>query len=164
LYTALASLLIGTFGALYQVKIKRLLAYSAISHVGFLLISLSILNTDGLFAIIFYILVYILISINLFSIILILRKRTDYLKLKKINEFILIIKSNPLLAFVLCFVLFSIAGIPPLIGFYSKFYVFLAAIKNNLYLVAILSACISVIASMYYIRVIKLMFFKVYDY
>ena len=163
MYSALLSIIIGTLGALYQVKIKRLLAYSAISHVGFLLIGLVSFNSWSIFALFFYIIIYILISINIFTILLVLRKVDNNLKIKKINEFAILFKSHPLLAINFCLILFSIAGIPPLVGFYSKLYIFMSAIKSEIYLIAVIAALFSVIASMYYIRLIKLMFFKVFD-
>ena len=124
LYSALLSIIIGTFGALYQVKIKRLLAYSAISHVGFLLIGFSSFTNWSIFSLFFYLIVYILISINMFSILLVMRKIDNNLKIKKINELVILFKSNALLAINFCLILFSIAGIPPLAGFYSKLYIF----------------------------------------
>lgn len=163
-YCALLSIIVGTLGALYQIKIKRLLAYSAISHVGFLLIGLLSFDSWSIFALFFYIIVYIVISINIFTVLLVIRKMDNNLKLKKINEFAILFKSNPLLAINFCLILFSIAGIPPLVGFYSKLYIFVSAIKSELYLIAIIAAAFSVIASMYYIRLIKLMFFKNFDY
>ena len=162
--SSIISIIIGTLGALYQVKIKKLIAYSAISHVGFLLIGFSSLSSLSVFALFFYIIVYIFISLNIFSVLLSLRKIDNNLKLKKINEFIVLFKSNKLLSINFAIIMFSIAGIPPLIGFYSKFYIFLTAIKSNIYLVAIIAAIFSVIASMYYIRLIKLMFFRIYEY
>jgi NADH:ubiquinone oxidoreductase subunit 2 (subunit N) len=160
----LLSIIIGTLGALYQVKIKRLLAYSAISHVGFLLLGFFTFSNFSLFAMFFYILVYIIISLNLFAILLSLRKKDNNLKFKRINEFVVLFKSNKLLAINLSIILFSITGIPPLVGFYSKFYIFISAIKIGVYLVALIAAIFSVIAAMYYIRLIKLMFFKDFDY
>lgn len=164
LYSAIFSIIIGTLGALYQNKLKKLLAYSAISHVGFLLIGFSNLNNFSLFSLFFYISIYIIISLNIFALILGLRKNNSYLKFKKINEFVLLFKSNKLLAINFSLILFSIAGIPPLVGFYSKFYIFVSAIESKTYLVAIIAAIFSVIASMYYIRLIKLMFFKNFVY
>lgn len=164
IYGALLSIAVGTFGALYQVKIKKLLAYSAISHVGFLLISFSGFNNFSLFSTFFYLLVYIIISINIFTVLLSLRKNDNFLKIKKINELVVLFKSNYLLAINICIIMFSIAGIPPLLGFYSKFYVFVSAVKSEIYSVALIAVILSVIASMYYIRLIKLMFFKKFNY
>lgn len=164
LYAALLSICIGTLGALYQVKIKRLLAYSAISHVGFLLIGLVSFNSWSVFALFFYLIIYIIISVNIFTVALVLRKVDNNLKIKKINELAILFKSNPLLAINFCLILFSIAGIPPLAGFYSKLYIFISAIKSDIYIIALIAAVFSVIASMYYIRLIKLMFFKNFEY
>jgi NADH:ubiquinone oxidoreductase subunit 2 (subunit N) len=95
---------------------------------------------------------------------LVLRKIDNNLKIKKINELVILFKSNPLLAINFCLILFSIAGIPPLVGFYSKFYIFISGIKSEYYFIVLIAAIFSVIASMYYIRLIKLMFFKNFDY
>ena len=164
LYAAILSIIIGTLGALYQSKLKRLLAYSAISHVGFLLLGFVSFTNWSIFSLFFYLIVYILISINLFTVLLVLRKVDNNLKIKKINELVILFKSNGLLAINLCLILFSIAGIPPLVGFYSKLYVFISAIKSEYYLAVLIAAVFSVIASMYYIRLIKLMFFKNFNY
>lgn len=160
IYTALLSIMIGSLAALYQVKLKKLLAYSAIAHVGFLLVSFSGFNTFSIFATFFYLLVYILISINIFTVLLSLRKYDNFLKIKKINELVLLFKSNSYMAINIAVIMFSIAGIPPLLGFYSKFYIFVSAIKSDLYSMSLFIVLLSVIASMYYIRLIKLMFFK----
>lgn len=164
IFSAMMSIIIGTLGALYQVKIKRMLAYSAISHVGFMLVGFSNLTAYNIFATIFYLIVYLIISLNIFAVLLSLRKLDTNTEFKKINEFILLFKSNKFLTANFCLILFSIGGIPPLVGFYSKYYVFISAIKSEIYLVAIIAAVSSVIASMYYIRLIKLMLFKKSDY
>jgi NADH-quinone oxidoreductase subunit N len=122
------------------------------------------INAYSFFSVFFYIVIYIIISINLFSVLLVLRKWDNNLKIKKINELVLLFKSNPILAINLSIILFSIAGIPPLAGFYSKLYVFIAAIKTEIYLLAILAAILSVAASLYYIRLIKLMFFRNFEH
>ena len=163
-YAAILSITIGTLGALYQTKLKRLLAYSAISHVGFLLLGFVSFNNWSIFSLFFYLIIYIIISINIFTVLLVLRKIDNNLKFKKINELVILFKSNPLLAINFCLILFSIAGIPPLVGFYSKLYIFISALKSEIYITAILAAILSVIASMYYIRLIKLMFFKNFEY
>jgi len=112
----------------------------------------------------FYLIIYIIISVNIFTVALVLRKVDNNLKIKKINELAILFKSNPLLAINFCLILFSIAGIPPLAGFYSKLYIFISAIKSEIYIIALIAAVFSVIASMYYIRLIKLMFFKNFEY
>jgi len=158
------SLIIGTFSALLQVKLKRILAYSGVTHVGFLLLGLSINTIEGFYSVFFYIVIYMLLSLTLFSIILSIYKWNTYLKIKHISEVILLFKGNSILSFLFGLTLFSIAGIPPLIGFYSKFYVFVAAIQVKYYFLVLVAALISVISTIYYIRLIKLMFFKNINY
>ncbi len=157
---AILSIIVGTLGGLFQVKIKRLIAYSAISHIGFMIIGLATASTLSVFALFFYILTYIIISINIFTFLLVVRKADNNLKIKKINELTLLFKSNPFLAWNFCFILFSIAGIPPLLGFYSKLYIFISALNYGYYIVAIIAAIFSVIACAYYIRLIRLLYFK----
>ena len=164
LYACILSIIIGSLGALYQVKIKRLLAYSAINHVGFLLLALLGFKNASLFSLFFYICIYIIISLNIFSTILVLRKYINNLKLKKISEYVIILKAYPLLSINFSLILFSIAGVPPLAGFYSKFYVFVSALRSQFYYITIIAALFSVLASLYYIRLIKLMLFKNFEY
>ena len=103
-YLSLLSIIIGTLGALYQVKVKKFLAYSAISHTGFLLIGYSSFNNFSLFATYVYILAYIVISLNIFTLVLSLRKYDNFLKFKKLNEFIVLFKSNPIIAINFCII------------------------------------------------------------
>jgi NADH-quinone oxidoreductase subunit N len=97
IFAAIISIIIGTLGGLFQTKIKRLIAYSAISHIGFMIIGLSIATNLGLFSLFFYIITYIIISLNIFTFLLVVRKVDNNLKIKKINELILLFKSNPYL-------------------------------------------------------------------
>jgi NADH-quinone oxidoreductase subunit N len=140
------------------------LAYSAINHVGFLLLAILCFKSSSIFSLFFYIFVYIIISLNIFSVILCLRKYSNNLKIKKINEYVNLFKSYPILGINFSLILFSIGGIPPLAGFYSKFYVFISALKANLFFISIFIAIFSVISCLYYIRLIKLMFFKKFEY
>ena len=164
LYVSLLSIILGTLGALYQLKIKKLLAYSAISHTGFLLLGYSSFTNFSLFATYVYIIVYVIISLNMFTLLLVLRKRDNFLKFKKLSEFVVLFKSNPLLSINFCLILFSIAGIPPLLGFYSKLFIFLSALNSDLYFMVFIVAVSSVVASLYYIRLIKVMFFKKFKF
>ena len=152
------STFIGTFGALFQIKIKRLFAYSAIGHVGFLMLGLSLFSINGLNSIIFYIFIYSLLVLNLFSIILVLRKY-NYKKLKLITDLISLNKNNLLLVSFLALSLFSIAGIPPLMGFYSKMYIFFSAVEFELFFFILFMLILSMIGAFYYVRLIKLLFF-----
>ena len=128
--------------------------------MGFLLCAFLFPSYNGLFAFIFYIFVYITISIFLFGFLLSIRKRKSSEKIKNISELVSLANSNNYLSFSLCLVLFSLAGIPPLIGFFGKFYIFLNLIELEYYLLALILVITSVISSMYYIRLIKLMFFS----
>ena len=159
-YTALLSLIIGALGAIYQTQIKRLLAYSAISHMGFISLALLSNTNEGLFAFIFYIIVYVIINLNIFSIILSLRNRVTGQLVKNIKDIAPIINSNIILAISFTLILFSIGGIPPFIGFFSKFYVFLSLIENKLYFISIIGILSSVLGIIYYIRLIRIMFFN----
>lgn len=159
-FCAILSLLIGTLGAIYQVKLKRLLAYSSISHVGFLLIALSITTLESYYSLFFYITVYMILSFSVFALLLSIRKWNNNLKLKKINEVFILNKTNKTLTFIFVLILFSLAGIPPLLGFYSKFYVFMTGLQAGYTIIIILASLISVIGALYYIRLIKIMLFK----
>jgi NADH-quinone oxidoreductase subunit N len=160
IYSAVLSLIIGICGAIYQIRIKRLLAYSAISHMGFILLGFIGNTYEGLFSVVFYLLSYIILNISIFGIVLSLRNRITGSLVRDIKDLIFLPKTNMPLAIMLTIVLFSIGGIPPLIGFFSKFFIFINLIALELYFVAILSIIFSVIGIIYYIRLIKLMFFN----
>lgn len=158
---ALITLIIGSILALYQKKLKRLLAFSGISHVGYMLYASSCNTYDGYTSIIFYVIVYILTSLFLWGILCNLHNfngRTSYL-----SDLVYIKQSNPLLTFTLCNVVFSLAGIPPYAGFFAKFAVFASLCDVSLYygiLVGLLSSAIGVL---YYLRLVKLLHFEVSD-
>lgn len=159
IFSALFSLIIGVFGAIYQVRIKRLLAYSAISHIGFMLLALVGQTREGLFAVLFYLVAYLMIVLSIFAIILSLRNRISGYLIRDIKDLSTLSHVNLPLAFIFSIILFSIGGIPPLIGFFSKFYVFLNIIELELYLIALIAIISSVLGIIYYIRLIKIMFF-----
>ena len=154
---SLASMIFGAFGALAQVKIKRLLAFSSIGHVGYLLIGLATGSLEGLQGIFLYLIVYFLMTLNAFSVVLSLRPDQD--KSRYLYEIKNLGIQNPLLALTFSVNLFSMAGIPPLAGFLSKFYLFFAALNASLYSLAILGVLSSVLSCFYYISLIKLMYF-----
>lgn len=157
--SAFASIFVGAFGALYQVKIKRLLAYSAISHVGFILIAMIVNSLEAATSMYFYIIAYMVLSLNMFAILVSLRRANNNRKLKTIQEFKLILKSNKVLTYIFCFTLFSIAGIPPFIGFFSKVYIFMSGIQYGVFFFILSVAIFSVVSTLYYIRLIKSMLF-----
>jgi len=165
LISSFLSLIIGSLLGLNQTKIKRLLAYSTISHIGFLLLALSINTEQSIDSFIFYLLQYTLTNLNIFLIILALsysninlKKSTFVLDLNYILEFKGLFFSNPFLSLSLAISLFSMAGIPPLIGFFSKQFVLYSSIQNGYYFISITAIIVSVISASYYLKIIKLLF------
>lgn len=152
--SAVLSLIVGSIGAINQAKIKRLLSYSAISHIGFLLIGIIPLSMYSIQATLIYIIIYIIMSLNTFTILLNLNQY-NY-----ITQFSGLSRVNPILAFTFAFVLLSIAGIPPLAGFYSKYLVLMNVIQNEFYILGLIGVIGSAISTFYYLRIIKWMFFK----
>jgi NADH-quinone oxidoreductase subunit N len=149
---------IGALSSLKQKKIKRLLAYSSISHVGFILIGFAANTLNNIPYIIFYILIYINMSINLWCsyLGLIINKKP----IKYITELTNLAKENKVLSLIIIINLFSLAGIPPLAGFFSKFFIFLTAIKLNHFNLIFFAVIISIISSFYYLKIIKIIFFE----
>lgn len=163
-------LVLGTFSvvfasvaALYQDKIKRLLAYSGIAHMGYVLLAASTNNIEGFFAAYYYLLVYSFTGLGIFIILLSVRKYTNYLKIKTLSDFSSLFRNNPVIAFSFSAFMFSLAGIPPLAGFFSKLFVFLSLIKVESYLVSSLVIVTSVVSAVYYLWIIKVIFFKDYE-
>jgi NADH-quinone oxidoreductase subunit N len=158
--TALFSILLGSIAAIYQVKLKRMLTYSMITNTGYLLLGLSFGDVSGLYVTLFYLISYIFIMLGLFFCFLSLRNRSDGLLVKRINMLSNLFEINPFLSFSIFILLFSIAGIPPLLGFYSKFFLFLFSLKYKMYWLTILFVVFSAISVFYYIRLVKLMYFN----
>lgn len=152
---SLLSILIGSIGAIYQITIKRLLSYSSIGHSGFLLLSISIFSIEGLISFIFYVIVYISIVLNIFSIILQIQQKITGSSIKYINNISYIYKNNKLLGSSFIISLFTLAGIPPLSGFFSKLYLFIALIIKGYLFIAIIAILLSVIGSVYYLKLIR---------
>ena len=148
---------LGAIAAIYQKNIKRLLAYSSIGHVGYVLIALVSASEQGLKSASIYMFIYLVMNIAVFSIILSLKKSNSYVE--KINELSGLSKSNPVISVCLAIIMLSMAGIPPFIGFFGKFYVFIAAVESEIYLLAVLGVLASVISAFYYLRIIKGMYF-----
>jgi proton-translocating NADH-quinone oxidoreductase chain N len=157
---ALLSIAIGSLGAIGQWKIKRLLAYSGIGHMGFLLISLSTNLVEGIQNSIMYLIIYIIMSLSIFIILLSIQNFENNYKLRYISDFQFIKQSYPILAFSISVIFFSMAGIPPLAGFMSKLYIFLSAIEASMFIVGIIGILLSVIGCFYYIRIVKLIYFE----
>nr|YP_001994426.1 NADH dehydrogenase subunit 2 [Acanella arbuscula]ABR19864.1 NADH dehydrogenase subunit 2 [Acanella arbuscula] len=155
LMAGLISLIIGAIGALNQTRIKRLLAYSGIGHIGFVLLGIAIGSIESMQASLMYIGAYILTQVLLWSVVLIISPKRDML-----IEFSGVSRLNPILALALAAGLLSTAGIPPLIGFLTKWYIILAAVGQGYYLSALIALACSVIAGVYYLRLVKIMFYQ----
>jgi len=169
LISSLLSLIIGSILGLSQVKIKRLLAYSTISHIGFILLALAINTEQSIDSFIFYIIQYTITNLNIFLIILALSyKANNYWNTKELNDtnkdinyiyqFNNLFFKNPLLCISLAICLFSMAGIPPLIGFFSKQFVLYSALQNGYYFISIIAILVSIISASYYLQIIKNMY------
>jgi NADH-quinone oxidoreductase subunit N len=157
------SVFIGAFGGLKQRKIKTLLAYSSITNMGYALLALGAGTSFGVQMLFFHLIIYMISGLCTWSILLLLRLKTRKLS-KKYNkelcDLALLRKSNPALAFAFSLAMFSIAGIPPMVGFLAKMGVFLSAISMNFYIFVVASAICSVVATFYYIRIIKILYFE----
>jgi proton-translocating NADH-quinone oxidoreductase chain N len=158
--SSIISMLIGSFGAIWQVKIKRLLAFSAISHVGYMLIGLCCCSIESLYAVIFYSIIYVIMSILSFSLILTIRKNIDLKKFKYIEDLTIVSKVNPFLGVSFLIVFFSIAGIPPFAGFFSKMFLFFSAISQSLFFLTFVGIITSVFSCFYYLRILQITFFE----
>ena len=160
---AVLSIFVGSLGGLEQRKLKTLLAYSSISHTGYLLLSFSTGNFEGMQMMFYYLVIYMISGLAFWSVYLFLRqKRNSYFDKsnKELGDLVLLNESNPMLAFILAMTLFSIAGIPPIVGFLAKIGIFLVVVKSSVYLIAVLSILFSVISTFYYIRLIKILYFE----
>ena len=151
------SMLIGSLGALRQDDLKRLMAYSTINHIGFILMGLVPGSEDGITAICIYLIFYITMNLGVF--LFILNMKRDQLNVTKIKDLSGLYKTEPLIAGCLALLFFSMAGIPPLAGFISKLLILNIVIDNNLFFLAIIAVITSVISAFYYIRLVKSMFF-----
>ena len=160
---AVLSVFVGSFGGLEQRKLKTLLAYSSVGHTGYLLLSFSTGNAEGMQMMFYYLVIYMISGLCFWSIYLFLRqKRSSYFNKsnKELGDLALLKESNPMLALILAITLFSIAGIPPIVGFLAKLGIFLVVVKSSSYLVAVLSILFSVVSTFYYIRLIKILYFE----
>jgi NADH-quinone oxidoreductase subunit N len=158
IFAALASIVIGALGAIGQANIKRLLAYSSINNVGFILIGLACATADGASAMLVYLAIYVAMTVGSFVAVLMMRDASGA-PLEGISDLAGLSRTRPLLALCLAMVMFSLAGIPPLFGFWGKFVVFQAAVEANLVPLAFLGIAGSVIGAFYYIKIVKVMYF-----
>ncbi len=154
---SIASMLLGSLGAIAQTNIKRLMAYSSIGHVGYALIGLAAGTVEGLRGVLIYLVTYVFMNIGTFACIIAMRRRGH--ALEKISDLAGLGRTDGPLALCLAIFMFSMAGIPPLAGFFGKLYVFLAAVQRQEWTLAVIGVLTSVIGAVYYLRVIKVMYF-----
>jgi NADH-quinone oxidoreductase subunit N len=156
-FVAIASMLLGAFAAIGQRNIKRLMAYSSIGHMGFALIGLAAGTAEGIQGVLVYMSIYLAMTLGTFAVILSMRRSEGMVE--QISDLSGLARTNRPLAFFLALLLFSLAGIPPLAGFFAKYYVFLGAIKAGLYGLAVIGVLASVVGAYYYLLIVKIMYF-----
>jgi len=156
-FISLASMFLGSFAAIGQRDIKRLMAYSSIGHIGFALVGLASGTVEGVEGVIIYMAIYLVMTLGVFACILGMRR--DGVALESIDDLAGTARTHPGFAFALAMLMFSLAGIPPLAGFFAKLYVFWAAVEAGLYLLAILGVLASVVGAFYYLRIVKIIYF-----
>ena len=157
IFLSIASMIFGAVAAIGQKNLKRLMAYSSISHMGFALAGLSVGSNEGIQSSITYVSIYLFMNLAFFSCLFMLRKEERYFE--NIDDLSGLSKNHPILSLSLLIVLFSLAGIPPLAGFFAKFYIFLAVIEKEMYFLAIIGLLSTVVAAFYYLRIIKTIYF-----
>ncbi len=156
-FVSIASMALGAFAAIGQRNIKRLMAYSSIGHMGFALVGLAAGTAEGVQGVLIYMSIYVAMTLGTFACILSMRR--DGVFVENISDLAGLARTSPTMAFFFAMLLFSLAGIPPLAGFFAKFYVFLAAIKAGLYTLAVIGVLTSVVGAFYYLTIVKIMYF-----
>ena len=157
IFLSIASMTFGAVAAIGQTNLKRLVAYSSISHVGYTLAGLTTGTNEGIQSSVIYFTIYIVMNLGLFSCILMMKRNNEYFE--NLEDLSGLSRNHPLLSLSLLIILFSLAGIPPLAGFFAKFYIFKAVIEQSMYFLAIVGLLSTVIAAFYYLRIIKIMYF-----
>ncbi|HVP85831.1 MAG TPA: NADH-quinone oxidoreductase subunit NuoN, partial [Rhizomicrobium sp.] len=154
---SILSMALGAVAAIGQTNIKRLMAYSSIGHMGYALVGLAAGTSTGVEGVLIYLLIYLITSAGTFACILAMRR--DGQMIETIDDLAGLARTQPKLAFAFAMFMLSLAGIPPLAGFFAKFYVFMAAIDAHLYALAIIGVVASVIGAYYYLRIVKIIYF-----
>ena len=157
IFISLASMLFGAIAAIGQLNLKRLIAYSSIGHMGYALAGLATGTNQGIQSSVTYISIYLVMTLAFFSCLFMLRKKSIFYE--KIEDLSGLSSNHPILSISLLIVLFSLAGIPPLAGFFAKFYIFMAVIEQSMYFLAIVGLLSTVVAAFYYLRLIKIIYF-----
>jgi NADH-quinone oxidoreductase subunit N len=156
-FVSIASMVLGAFAAIGQNNIKRLLAYSSIGHMGFALVGLASGSPEGVQGVIVYMMIYLISTLGVFACVLAMRRKGQHLE--QVSDLAGLAHNNKALAFVFAMLMFSLAGIPPLAGFFGKYFVFLAAVKSGLFALAIIGVVASVVGAYYYLRIVKIIYF-----
>ena len=157
IFLSIASMIFGAIAAIGQNNLKRLIAYSSIGHMGYALAGLSTSSNEGIQGSIVYITIYLFMNLAFFCCLLMLKRNDEYFE--TVDDLSGLSKNHPILSLSLLVILFSLAGIPPLAGFFAKFYVFKAVIEQSMYFLAIVGLLSTVIAAFYYLKIIKVIYF-----
>lgn len=157
IFVSIASMALGAFAAIGQTNIKRLLAYSSIGNMGYALVGLASGTQEGVQGVVVYMIIYMIMTLGSFACVLAMRRKG--FMVEEISDLSGLARTNKGLAFIFAMLMFSLAGIPPLAGFFAKYFVFLAAVKAGLYTLAIIGVITSVVGAYYYLRVVKIMYF-----
>ncbi|MEH6720854.1 MAG: NADH-quinone oxidoreductase subunit NuoN [Aurantimonas endophytica] len=156
-FISIASMAFGAFAAIGQRNIKRLMAYSSISHMGYALVGLSAATAEGVRGVLLYMAIYLAMTLGSFAVILAMRRRDGMVE--DIDDLAGLSKTNPAMALFLTILMLSLAGLPPLAGFFAKYFVFMAAVEAGLYALAVIGVLASVVGLYYYLRIVKVMWF-----
>ena len=156
-FISILSMVFGAFAAIGQRNIKRLMAYSSISHMGYALVGLAAANVSGVRGVALYMAIYLAMTLGTFAVILAMRQRDGVVE--QIDDLAGLSKTNPVMALFLTVLMLSLAGLPPLAGFFAKYFVFMAAVEAQLYWLAVIGVLASVIGLYYYLRIVKVMWF-----
>ena len=157
IFISLASMILGAVAAIGQTNLKRLMAYSAIGHMGYALAGLATGSNEGIQSTVIYLSIYLLMNLGIFSCIFMMKRKDIFYE--DIQDLSGLSTNHPIISVCLLVLLFSLAGIPPLAGFFAKFYVFMAVIKVEMYTLAIIGLITTVISAFYYLRIIKIIYF-----
>jgi NADH-quinone oxidoreductase subunit N len=156
-FVSIASMALGSFAAIGQTNIKRLLAYSSIGHMGFALVGLAAGTAEGVQGVLVYVAIYVAMTLGTFACVLSMKRPGGMVE--NISDLAGLARTSPMMAFFFTLLLFSLAGIPPFAGFFAKFYVFSAAIKSGLYALSVIGVLTSVVGAYYYLLIVKTMYF-----
>jgi len=156
-FLSIGSMILGAVAAIGQNNIKRLIAYSSIGHMGYALAGLATGTNTGIQSTIIYLTIYLVMNLGVFGCIFMMKRENIFCE--NINDLSGLSKNHPMLAFAFLIILFSLAGIPPLAGFFAKFYIFMAVIEAKMFALAIIGLVTTVISAFYYLRIIKIIYF-----